>query len=67
MVTGEEPLRRVALPDHAQDGLQQSQYRVVVPDPDAARARRKKGRRASRVLVGRSILKLGVGVLGDVK
>ena len=32
---GFEPDARVALPGHPQEGLQQSQYRVVVPVPDA--------------------------------
>jgi len=31
VVTGEDPERRLALPGQAQDGLQQSQYLVVVP------------------------------------
>jgi hypothetical protein len=34
-VTGFEPLAKVALPGHAHDALQQSQYLVVVPEPEA--------------------------------
>jgi hypothetical protein len=33
--TGVEPLASVVLPDQEQEGLQQSQYLVVVPVPDA--------------------------------
>jgi len=35
VVTGEDPAARVVLPDQAQEGLQQSQYLVVLPFPEA--------------------------------
>lgn len=50
--TGDAPDARVIFFVHEQEGLQQSQYRVVVPVPEAADAwAMKKGTRARRVFV----------------
>ena len=47
--TGCDPAAREFFPGHAHDGLQQSQYRVVFPDPEAcALIWRTKGRRDRR-------------------
>jgi len=57
VVTGLEPEASSAFPGQAHDGLQQSQYLVVVPVPEAsALTWRKKGIRARSVLVGSCIL-----------
>lgn len=56
-VTGLEPLARVAFPGHPQDDLQQSQYLVVVPEPEAcAFAWMKKGTSRGRIRFGRIIV-----------
>lgn len=59
--TGLEPEASVALSGHEHEGLQQSQYLVVVPDPEACAADcwMKKGRRATRVARGRIIVMIG--------
>lgn len=63
-VTGPEPLARVAFMGHAQDALQQSQYLVVVPLPDAwALAWAKNGTRASRTFFGRRAMVTEIGGL----
>jgi hypothetical protein len=55
--TGEAPLASVVFPGHEHEGLQQSQYRVVVPVPDAADADwRKKGKSANSAFVGRDTI-----------
>jgi hypothetical protein len=57
-VTGLEPLATVSFPGHPQDALQQSQYLVVVPLPDACDLTwTKKGRSAKRTFFGSSILR----------
>jgi hypothetical protein len=56
-VTGLEPLAKLAFIGHAQDALQQSQYLVVVPLPEAwALAWTKNGTRARRIFFGRAMV-----------
>jgi len=56
--TGVAPDAKLGVPGQEQDGLQQSQYRVVFPEPEAwALTVRRKGRRVTIVEVEKNILK----------